>query len=170
MIQVKLIKTELAGILPALPNHGFFLFMAPPFETPWGHRSKAEPGKPTDTCWGVCRNGVPLELPTTDDYFGIAVIDKDRRTIVQGYYTDLLIPAYEYVAWYTENDVVMPDKDWHLICYVGYYDPAGNILYHTDFREFTIKAYTPPPPIPPVIKNFWWLLLFLPLLLLKQKK
>lgn len=142
-------------------DHGFFIFSAPPLvEEEFGYRKNAKPGELTDTCWGICRNGVPLELPVVDDYFGFAIIDKDDMTRVQGYYTTLLTPAYEYYAWYTRNDVIMPPRDWNLICYVGYYRIAENVLHATDWREFTIKSTAVPKPFPV------WILLFSPLLLI----
>ena len=164
-MEIELIRNNTMGIMPSTLGHGFFIFDAPPFETEFGYRGKVEPGDLTDTCWGICRNGVPLELPTEDDYFGIAVVDKDRKSIVHGYYTTVKIPAYEYVSWYTAQDVIMPTSDWHLICYVGYYDPIGDILYHTDYKEFTIKTGTPFKKIFP-----WLLLLAIPLAIPLLKK
>ena len=79
-------------------------------------------------------------------------MDYDEQTIVQGYYTDIEIPLYEFVTWYTQTDQIMPHHDWHLICYVGYYRPSEQVLHATDWREFIIRAGSPP--------GFpWWILI-----------
>ena len=161
---IELIRNDNMQIVSAITTlgHGFFIFNAPPFETEFGYKKNAESGELTDTCWGICRNGVPLKLPTEDDSFGIAIVDKDTRSILQGYYTEYKIPAYEYVSWYTLSDVIMPERNLNLICYVGYYDPSSQVLYHTDYREFTIKAGAKFP---------YWILLFgVPLLIPLFKK
>ena len=159
---VELIRNDNMQIVPALLTlgHGFFIFDAPPFEQEFRYRKNAKPGELTDTCWGICRNGVPLELPTEDDCFGVAIVDKDIGSIVHGYYTEYKIPAYEYIGWYTKSDVIMPERNWNLICYVGYYDPLAEILHHTDYIEFTIKAG---------IKFPYWILLGIPLVFLITK-
>jgi len=140
-------------------DHGFFIFSAPPFEEEFGYVREANSGDIIQTCWGFCRNGVPIDLPVVDDYIGIAIIDKDTKELVQGYYTDIKIPAYEFVSWSTKQDQIMPDYDWNLICYVGYYRIEENVLHATDWREFTIKSTAVPKPFP-----VW--LLFVPLLLI----
>ena len=160
-MEIKLIRHDTMRLMPSTLGPGFFIFDAPPFETEFGYRKTAEPGELTDTSWGICRNGVPLDLPAEDDYFGVAIVDKDRGSIVQGYYTEIMIPAYEYVSWYTLKDVVMPTSDWNLICYVGSYDPIADILYHTDYIEFTISAGKKFP--------YWILLLAIPLIPLIKK-
>ncbi len=136
-------------------DYGRFLFEAPPLEeTEFDYLREANPEDIIETCWGFCRN-----VEGIDDYFGIGVIDKDSLIIIQGYYTDIKIPVYEFVSWATRQDQIMPSHDWNLICYVGYYRPLENVLYATDWREFTIKSTAVPKPFPV------WLLFFVPLLI-----
>ncbi len=149
-------------ITPFELDHGFFIFSAPPFEEEFGYVKEANPRDIIQTCWGFCRNGVPIELPTVDDYFGIAVIDKDDMTLVQGYYTDIKTEAYKFLSWYTKTDQIMPNKNWNLICYVGYYRIDENVLHATDWREFTIKLI----PEVPEKKFPMWIFLLTPLLLI----
>ena len=166
MTDIELITKDIMGIVPAELGHGYFLFDSPPFETEFGYRTNAEPGQLTDTCWGICRNGVPLEFPVEDDYFGIAILDKNTQTLVQGYYTTLKIPSYEYISWYTAKDIIMPNRNLNLICFVGYYRPEEEVLHYTDYREFTIKI-----PTPPIEKILPWLfLLAIPLAIPLFKK
>lgn len=140
-------------------DHGRFLFEAPPFEEEFGYVKEANPGDIISTCWGFLRN-----VEEVDDYFGIAIIDRDTKELVQGYYTDIKIPLYEFVSWATKQDQIMPNKDWNLICYIGYYRIEENVLHTTDWREFTIKSTAVPKPFP------IWLLLFAPLLLIPLVK
>ncbi len=141
-------------------NYGRFLFEAPPFETEFDYTKEAGIGEVIMTCWGTCRN-----VEGVDDYFAIAIIDKDTMEFVRGYYTDIKIPLYEFVSWAVRQDQIMPNRDWNLICYVGYYRIAENVLHATDWREFTIKS-TAVPRLFPV----WILLLGIPLLILLIKK
>jgi len=150
------LKIEIA---PFELDHGFFIFSAPPFEEEFGYTGEAKPGEVISTCWGFLRNGVPIELPVVDDYFGIGIVDKDTEELVRGYYTDIKLPAYEFASWYAKQDQIMPNRDWNLICYIGYYRIAENILHATDWREFTIKSLAE--------KEFpYWIFLFAPLLLI----
>ncbi len=136
-------------------DHGRFLFEAPPIEeTEFDYIREASPGDIIETCWGFCRN-----VEGIDDCFGVGIVDKDSLIIIQGYYTDIKIPVYEFVSWATRQDQVMPVLDWNLICYVGYYRPLENVLYATDWKEFKIKSTAVPEPFP------LWLLFFAPLLI-----
>jgi len=140
---------------PLVLNYGRFLFEAPPFETEFDYTKEANTGEVISTCWGTCRN-----VEGVDDFFGIAIIDKDTMEFIRGYYTDIKIPLYEFVSWYAKQDQIMPNRDWNLICYVGYYRIEENILHATDWREFTIKSTAVAKPFPV------WILLFSPLLLI----
>jgi len=143
-------------------NYGRFLFEAPPLEkTEFDYVREANSGDIIETCWGFCRNTEGI-----DDYFGIGIIDKDDIMLVQGYYTDVKIPLYEFVSWATRQDQEMPNHDWNLICYVGYYRPDENVLYATDWIEFTIKNISKVKPFP-----YWTILLLgIPLLLIPLVK
>ena len=141
-------------------DHGRFLFEAPPFETEFDYIKQANSEDLIKTCWGFCRN-----VEGIDDCFGIGVVDKDQMSIIQGYYTDIVIPLYKFVSWETKQDQIMPNYDWNLICYVGYYRPAENVLYATDWREFTIKSTALPEPFPS-----WIFLLGIPIIYLAIKK
>jgi len=157
-----LIAVNYEQIIPAaLGDHGFFIFqnLPPDVNLDWpdfGYVKEAKTGDILNPCWGTCRNGVPLILPAADDYFGFVFVDKDTMEQVQGYYIDTQVPAYEYVIWFGEKKAVMPDKDWNLICYVGYHPPGSTALYMTDYREFTIKNSKK--------KSWWWLLLAIPVI------
>jgi len=135
-------------------DHGRFLFEAPPFEEEFGYVKEASPGNIIQTCWGFLRN-----VEGVDDYFGIAIIDKDTKELIQGYYTDIKLPLHEFASWYTKPDQIMPNYDWNLICYIGYYRIAENVLYTTDWREFTIKSTAVPKTLPALILLFASLLL-----------
>jgi len=156
-MEVELKESKTMGIFSAppifdAPQHGFFRFKSPPLAgPPFNYIKKAEPKTLIQTCWGYCQNGIPEVLPAIDDFFGVAVIDRNQQRLLQGYYVDKKIPAYEFISWYTKNDVVMPTRDLNLICFVGYYDITGDILHYTDSRDFTIKAGTP--------FSLWWLLI-----------
>lgn len=136
-------------------DYGRFLFEAPPIDgVEFDYTKEADTGENISVCRGTCRNAEGV-----DDYFGIAVIDKDTNELVCGYYTDIKIPLYNFVAWATKQNQVMPNHDWNLICYVGYYRVEESVLHATDWREFTIKSLAE--------KKFpyWILLLAAPLLL-----
>jgi len=140
-------------------DHGRFLFEAPPFEEEFGYTKEAKPNEIISTCWGFLRN-----VEGVDDYFGIGIVDRDTKELVRGYYTDIKLPLYEFAAWYVKQDQIMPNRDWNLICYIGYYRIEENVLYATDWREFTIKSLAE--------KKFpyWILLLATPLLLISLIK
>ena len=162
---VNLIKIQFSDIIPATlePTHGFFIINAPPYQNEWGNVNKSKPGDAFNPCWGFCRNGVPIDLPVIDDYFGFALVDDDSKTLLKGYYIEPLVPAYTYVPFYfKQDDVIMPNRDLHLTLFVGYFTPSTTpILFHTDYRKFTIKAGTAFP--------IWLLFLAIPLLFLKRK-
>ena len=149
-------EIQFSGVVPAtLATHGFFRFIAPPLETAWNNVSRATPGDVFNPCWGFCRNGVPIDLPAIDDHFGFALLDADSKTLIKGYYIEPVIPAYTYVPFYfKQDDFVMPKRDAHLILYVGYFTPSDTpILFHTDYKEFTISTGTS------ITKIFPWMLL-----------
>ena len=142
-------------IAPFELNYGRFLFEAPPLEEAFGYTEQAKPNEIISTCWGFLRN-----VEGVDDYFGIGIVDKDTKELVRGYYTDIKLPLYEFASWYAKQDQIMPDRNWNLICYIGYYRIEENVLHATDWREFTIKSLAVPKPFPV------WILFFAPLLLI----
>ena len=101
--------------------------------TTFNPTKQATPGELTDTCSGEALN------TGSDDYAGIAVIDMDTQQVIQAAMTDVPVPSGYGLAWESEKDVMMPDKNLNLRCGVGYYVPAENTIYETDYREFVIS-------------------------------
>ena len=101
--------------------------------TTFNSTNQATPGTLTDTCSGEALN------TGTDDYAGIAVVDLDTGQLIQAAMTDVPVPSGYSVAWESAKDVMMPDKNLNLRCGVGYFVPAENTIYETDYREFVIS-------------------------------